>query len=140
MTIFELSKGIEFTQYQSVKGEVNIVPADENLLFEINTQEELSAIFELFDNKTFRKSFKNLTPQGTKTYTPSDGDFSWRIVFQSSEEIVMGDGNSITGDILTVSNFYGELEIHFDGELYICATGNQEEWLKSVVDLLSDFK
>ncbi len=139
VTISELSQGVEITQYQAIEAVFIIAPEEEHSSFETSKQEELNAIFDMFSNQKFRKSLGNLVNQTFDSHRVEDGDFSWYITFQS-DEIVMPNGNSTSGDILKVSNFYGDLEIRFNGESYICTTDNQEEWLKSVIDLFTDFE
>ncbi len=140
MTISELSQGVEITEYQYIEGRFSIAPSFEDSSFETHTQEDLDAVFELFNNQTFRKSLTNLLPQGGgNSHRIEDGDFQWTIDFQT-DEIFKLDENGMVGDLLIVRNFYGELEIDFLQERYICTTDNQEEWLEDVLYLLLELE
>ncbi len=137
MTISELSQGVELSEYQYIEGRFNIAPSFESVSFKTQTQEDLNAVFELFDNQTFRKSLTNLLPENSgSSRIVEDGEFQWEITFQTDEIITLGE-NGVVGGLLTVTNFYGELEIRFDGESYTSTTDNQEEWLEDVLNLIS---
>ncbi len=136
ITISEISGGMDITNYTSARAYYNIAPMVEDEEVELEG-EELAELLKLLGEQNFSKSLTNLLPQGNKSHRVRDGDFHWGITLHTYKE-VLSDGSSISGDILHISNFYGNLEIRFDGESCIYTVDNQQKWLKSVLDLISN--
>ena len=62
-------------------------------------------------------------------------DFEWEVFFQF-EDVAFPDGSHTSGRILRVDYWYGELDIHFYGDIVSCSTKQQESWAKTVLDII----
>lgn len=137
MTLAQLCSGVDITQCVSVSGYFFLVPSVENSRFEIDKDDErFSQIVELFESRKFRRSLVSLLPQGTKTYRTQDGDFKWEVMFEIND-VIFPDGSVNSGTLICVSNFFGVLEVHFNGDVWRCTTSDKKEWLSDVMSLIS---
>ncbi len=139
MTLAQLCSGIDITQCESVRGYFFLVPNIEYSRFEIYRDDErFSQIIELFESRKFRRSLVSLLPQGTKTHLNQEGDFKWEVMFEIND-VTFPDGSVISGTLISVSNFFGVLEIHFNvnGDVWRCNTSDKKEWLRDVMSLIS---
>jgi len=75
-------------------------------------------------------------PQGTKTHLTKDGDFKWDVMFEIND-VEFPDGSVVSGTLISVNNFFGVLEVHFDGDVWRCTTRDKKEWLSDVMSLIS---
>lgn len=91
---------------------------------------------ELFQSAAFRTRLRNLFPKGTKTHQYSDGDFRWIVTFRF-EQMLLPGGDIGSGDMLHISNFFGDLELSFDGETVSCSLSDQEQWLNEVMSIIT---
>ena len=55
---------------------------------------------------------------------------------QHEAHVVLNDGSIGSGGMLRIQSWYGELDIHFDGEILACNTDEQETWEKEVLDAI----
>lgn len=92
-------------------------------------------MIERFQSAAFKKRLRNMLPRGTKTHLYEDGDFRWFVVFQF-EDVLFPSGDTGSGDMLHVNNFFGDVELSFDGEQVECSVENQEQWLKDVMSII----
>lgn len=139
MTLTQLCSGADITECVSVSGYFLLAPNTEESRFEIDKDDErFSQIVELFETRKFRRSFANLLPQGTKTHLTKDDDFKWEVMFEIND-VTLPDGSVISGTLISVSNFFGVLEVHFngDGDVWRCTTSDKKEWLSDVMSLIS---
>ncbi len=137
MTLVQLCSGVDITQAVSVSGSFSIVPSIENSRFEIDKNDErFSQIVELFKSRKFRRSLVSLLPQGAKTHLPKDGDFQWEVMFEIND-VPFPDGNVVSGTLISVDNFFGVLEVRFDGDVWRCTTSDKKKWLSDVMSLIS---
>lgn len=98
-------------------------------------------IIERFQSAAFRTKLRNLLPRGTKvhqTQPGSENDFQWEVMFRF-EDVLFPSGDTGSGDMLHVQNFYGDIDLSFDGELVNCSVKNQEQWLKEVMDIIVQY-
>lgn len=95
-------------------------------------------IVELFQSVAFRTSLRNILPQGTKIHRYSDGDFKWSVMFQF-ENVLFPNGDTGSGDMLHINNFFGYVDLSFDGKQVECSVKNQEQWLKDVMSILTQY-
>ncbi len=95
-------------------------------------------IIELFQSTAFRTKLRNLFPRGTKTHRYNEGDFQWEIMFRF-EDVLFPSGDMGSGDMLHIENFYGDIDLSFDGEQMNCSVKNQEQWLKDVMSIIVQY-
>ncbi len=137
MTLAQLCSGVDITECVSVSGYFFLAPSVEDSRFEIYKDDErFSQIVELFETQKFRRSLVNLLPQGTKTHLTKDGDFKWEIMFEIND-VKYPDGSVVSGTLIGVSNFFGVLEVRFNGDEWHCNTNDKKEWLSDVMSLIS---
>ena len=97
--------------------------------------EEFETLCTLLYEQAYRRSLKDLLPRGTRTYRVLPEDFEWEVFFQF-EDVAFPDGSHTSGRILRVDYWYGELDIHFYGDIVSCSTKQQEAWAKQVLDTI----
>lgn len=90
---------------------------------------------ELFRPTVFRFRLGSLFSSGIKIHKNGLGDFRWEANFQF-DRVVFPNGDTGRGDILHVTNFYGDIELSCDGEQMGCNVDHKEQWLKDVLTLL----
>lgn len=96
---------------------------------------EFEALLALFQEQTFRTRLGNLIPTGTRTHRIEAGDFKWEVLFRF-EDVHFPSGDVGRGDLLQVHNFFGELDLFFDGETVKCRVPDQDAWLRAVMDAI----
>lgn len=89
---------------------------------------------ELFRSPAFKTRLNNLFPQGTKVHANHEGDFQWTVSFRF--ESVLSGKSVISGEVLRADDFYGDLELSFDGKQVKCSVTNQDQWLESVMSAI----
>lgn len=137
MTLAQLCSGVDITECVSVSGYSFLAPSVEDSRFEIYKDDErFRQIVELFETQKFRRSLVNLLPQGTKTHLTKDGDFKWEIMFEIND-VRYPDGSVVSGTLIGVSNFFGVLEVRFNGDEWRCNTNDKKEWSRDVMSLIS---
>ena len=101
--------------------------------------EEFQELCSLFNEKTYRRSLKDLLPRGTRTHqTTSKFEFQWEVWFHF-DTVEFPDGNAGSGPLLQVQYWYGELDIEnrvFEKERRICHTAEQDAWAKEILDII----
>ena len=142
MTLEQLCPGIELSEcvqlrvyfFQSAEDRPASSGSDELTL--TTEDPEFSALLGQFQGRTFRRSLLGLLPQGTRTHATSAGDFKWEVIFRF-EQISLPDGSTVSGDMLQLSNFFGTLDISFDGETWRATTGGKNQWLADVMAVIN---
>ena len=97
--------------------------------------EDFETLCTLLYEQAYRRSLKDLLPHGTRTYRVLPEDFEWEVFFQF-KDVAFPDGSHTSGRILRVDYWYGELDIHFYGDIVSCSTKQQESWAKTVLDII----
>ena len=97
--------------------------------------EDFEALYKLLYEQAYRRNLKDLLPRGTRIHSTKPGDFTWEVFFQF-EDVAFPDGSHTSGRILRVDYWYGELDIHFYGDIVSCSTKQQESWAKTVLDII----
>ena len=108
--------------------------------FEEFSCEKNSQVFEEFSSllykQEYRRSLRDLFPRnGARAYQPKQGEFQWEVFFHF-EDVVLPDGSVCSGEMLRIQSWYGELDIHFNGDTFSCYTNNQKLWAKEVLDFI----
>ena len=111
----------------------------ENTRFTISMDDpDFEEMIELFRSAQFKTKLQNILPGGTKTHRYQDGDFEWEVVFRF-EDVLFPTGDVGSGDMLHVSNFFGDINLFFDGEQVECSVKNQSQWLKDVMAVVTQY-
>ena len=97
--------------------------------------EEYEKMCAMFYEKNYRRKLTDILPRGTRSHRYEPGDFQWEVIFHF-DDVVLNDGSIGSGGILRIQIWYGELDIHFDGEILACNTDEQETWEKEVLDAI----
>ena len=97
--------------------------------------EDFETLCTLLYEQAYRRSLKDFLPHGMRTYRVLPEDFEWEVFFQF-EDVAFPDGSHTSGRILRVDYWYGELDIHFYGDIVSCSTKQQESWAKTVLDII----
>lgn len=98
--------------------------------------EEFEMLCSLLYEQDYRRSLRDLLPSGTRYHATTQPDeFQWDVFFHF-EDVEFPDGSISSGPILRVQIWYGELDIHFDGEFLSCRTKEQETWAKEVLNII----
>ena len=98
--------------------------------------EKFDEMLRLFREVPFKTRLRNILPLGTRTHT-GDG-FQWNVDL-TFESITLDDGSSISGDVLNINNFYGDIVIFFNGEIVQCKVSEPQQWAQNVLDIAQLF-
>jgi len=127
---------LDLSQCVQIRGYYNDGTSVEDIPFIVDPEDpHFAEAVELFRSPTFKTKLRNLFPSGTKTHRYSEGDFKWSVVFRF-EDVLFSTGDTGSGDLLRIENFFGDLELYFDGQTTQCAATDQTEWLRAVMDLI----
>lgn len=126
MTLSQLYPMIEIEECSGIKGYYAIGSQVEDTEFSFDkNSEEFWKLLMLFDRQQYRRSLKDILPETTKIHRIEGPDDFWWEVSLRFDAFTMPDGSTSSGP-LRFHNFYGELEIYFDGESYACFTEDPE--------------
>lgn len=122
MTLSQLYPMIEIDQCSEIKGYYGIGSQEQETEFCYGrSNEDFWELLMLFNEQEYRRSLKDILPRTTKTHkVEGDNDFWWDISLRF-DEFTMPNG-SVSSGFLRFHNWYGDLEIYFDGESYACFT------------------
>lgn len=96
---------------------------------------EFEILYDLLCEQDYCRSLRDLLPRGTRIHPTEPGSFQWEVSFLF-EDIVFPDGSIGSGGILSIQSWYGELDIHFDGDVLSCYTSEQQTWAKEVLNAI----
>lgn len=101
--------------------------------------QEFQKLRSLFNEKTYRRSLRDLLPRGTRVHqTTGEFEFQWEVMFHF-DTIEFPDGNGSSGPLLQIQYWYGELDIENKGweeGQRFCQTGAQDIWSKEILDII----
>lgn len=136
MTLSQLYPMIKIDQCAEIKGYYGIGTQVNDTEFGFDrSDEDFWKLLMLFNEQEYRRSLKDLLPRTTKTHRAEGNNDFWWDVSLRFDEFTMPDG-SISSGFLRFHNWYGDLEIYFDGEAYACFT-RESKLYDSVFELLS---
>lgn len=126
---------LDLSQCVRISGDYRNGTGEEFVSFDITPDDpHFEELIELLRSPSFRTKLYNMFPPETKTYQGSA--FYWDVVL-TFDDVTFPDGHTVSGDLLRVTNFFGDLELHFDGRSTFCRTSNQEQWLNDVMNVIS---
>ena len=96
---------------------------------------EFQQLWQLFYGKEYRRALRDLLPRGTRYHRALPEDFRWEVSFCFAD-VPMPDGSTGSGEMLRFENWYGQLDIFFDGTQRACRTAGQEAWSAQVLELI----
>ena len=100
---------------------------------------EFQELCSLFNEKTYRRSLRDLLPRGARTHqTTNEFEFQWEVMFHF-DAIEFPDGNAGSGPLLQVQYWYGELDIEnkvWENTRLFCYTNEQDVWAKEILDII----
>ena len=141
MTLFQLHPLLPLDQCVGISGYYHTSEQTSGFTqFTIEADsEEFQELCSLFNEKTYRRSLKDLLPRGTRTHlTTSKFDFQWKVWFHF-DTVELPDGNGGSGSLLQVNYWYGELEIDnalLENGRRICRTKDQDAWAKEILEII----
>ena len=84
----------------------------------------------------FNKKLKNILPQPRITiHNIEKGDYQWEIML-FFDDVIFPDGSSVSGSILSIRYFYGDLSYSIDGKTIYCSVKKNptwDAWVKNVI-------
>ena len=127
---------LDFSQCTQIWGYYRVVGKnDEQILFRFSPDDpQFDEIIDLFRTAGFRTRIGNVFPPGTKLHLSNKGDFQWTVSFRFEE--VLSEKGILSGDLLRADNFFGDMEISFDGKQTKCSVKEQTLWLEEVLSLI----
>ena len=139
LTIEQRYPVLDISQCTQIRGYYYDGTDTENTPFTIYPDDpHFDEIVELFQSAAFETKLRNIFPQGTKTHPYSKGDFKWEVMF-GFEDVLFPSGDMGSGDMLHIRNFFGDIDLSFGGEQVNCSVKNQEQWLKDVMNVITQY-
>lgn len=127
---------IDLTECVQIQGYYSDGINFENIHFVI-TQEDAhyDGVIDLIQSIQFKNKISNIFPETTKYHVYGEDDFRWDMTFKF-EDVQLSNGEIASGDILGISNFYGNIELFFNGKYVQCTTKKVESWTKAVLEMI----
>jgi len=141
MTLSQLSPLLPLDQCVGISGYYRTTDQTDGLTqFTMEAgSEEFQELCSLFNEKTYRRSLKNLFPGGTRYHqTTNEFEFQWEVWFHF-DAIEFPDGNGGSGPLLQVQYWYGELDIEnkvWERSRRSCYTSEQDVWAREILDII----
>ena len=109
----------------------------DDMEFNIGADDEhFSELIELVQSAKFKTRLTNILPHTIDTHQLSDGDFKWELMLKF-DNLSFPSGDTGSGYILHITNFFGKLSFSFDGEETLCSVNDQEQWVENIMNLIS---
>ena len=101
-------------------------------------EERTETLISLLSQQKFRRSLRNLLPQGAPTHRTQAGDLRWAAGF-CFDLTDFPDGSTGKGVFVSCRNFYGKLTLFraYDGKSFRCTVQDQDAFLQQVYDIIS---
>ena len=139
LTIEQRYPVLDLSQCTLIRGYFNDGTSVEATNFTIAPDDpHFDEMIKLFQSAVFKTRLRNIFPQGSKTHLYEDGDFKWFVMFQF-EDVLFPNGDMGSGDMLHINNFFGDVDLFFDGKQVNCSVKNQEQWLKDVMSIIVQY-
>ncbi len=140
VTLTQLCPEIELTSCKNIIAYYSVDKTGEQIRIAFPSgSEEFDLLMEQIQHQEFRKSLKNMFPAGTKMHRWSEGDFTWELILEFDDPIPTKDGNTASGMLIHLKNFFGDLTIYnMIGEQEIrCHTKEQQQWAEEILHIIS---
>jgi len=139
LTIEQRYPVLDLSQCVLIRGFFNDGASVEGTQFTLAPDDpHFDEMIELFQSAAFRTSLRNILSRGAKIHPYKDGDYKWSVMFRF-EDVLFPSGDTGSGDMLHINNFYGDVDLSFDGEQIECSVKNQEQWLKDVMSIITQY-
>jgi len=140
LTIEQRCPVLDLSQCTLIQGSFRVDgTGPENTPFTLTPDDpHFDEMIELFQSAEFSTNLRNILPRGPKFHPHRDGDYEWSVAFRF-ENVLFPNGDTGSGDMLHINNFYGDVDLFFDGEQTDCSVKNQEQWLKDVMSILTQY-
>jgi len=136
MTIQQRYPMLTLDKCTEIRGYYEVGAQAEMTAFTIEKDsEDFQKLCNLFYERNYRRSLRDILPRGTRIHRTEPEDFQWEVMFHF-DTVEFPDGNRGSGTLLRIQHWYGDLDIHFDGEMFSCYTNEQEAWAKEVIDAI----
>lgn len=136
-TIKQPCDDVDVAQSEAVKGYFLISPDVEEEYFEIKADDpRFIKLAQLLQEQKFRRSVTNIFPPNVKSHVAQDGDFKWEISLINAKEF--SEKRGVEGSMVSINNFFGKLELRFDGQQWKCSVKKQKEFTKQVLQIIME--
>ena len=136
MTVSQLYPMLPLDECTKIRGYYDDGTGPAQVEFNIEKDsEEFQKLCSLFYEQDYRRSLRDILPRGTRTHRVEPGDFQWEVYFYF-EDVEFDNGSGASSMALEFHNWYGELDIRFNGDIYSCNIKEQESWAKEILDII----
>ncbi len=128
---------LDFLKCSEITGFYFVAPGEEDEAFTIRQGDAgFYELVNMISSASFSSKLDNLLPQGTKTYTYSDGDYRWYLIL-CFDKMALPDGSAVSGYFVDINNFFGDLRFYINGDVVSCTADNQKQWSRDIMDIIS---
>ena len=139
LTIEERYPVLDLSQCTLISGYFDNGTGVEDTRFTISPEDpHFDELMERFRSTEFRTSLRTIFFRGVKIHPYQDGDYKWEVMLRF-EDVLFPSGDIGSGDMLHISNFYGDIDLSFDGQQVECSVKNQDEWLNNVMSIITRY-
>jgi len=136
MTIQQRYPMLTLDKCTEIRGYYEVGAQAEMTAFTIEKDSEyFQKLCNLFYERNYRRSLRDILPRGTRIHRTEPDDFQWEVMFHF-DTVELPDGNRGSGTLLRIQYWYGDLDIHFDGVTRSCHTSEQDAWAKEILDII----
>lgn len=137
MTLSQIYPQVALDKCTEIRGYYEIGTQAEPTRFIISSEsKEFNELYSLLYERSYRRSLRDILPRGTRIHRTEPDDYQWEVYFFFEEDIEMSDGSISSGAMLQFHNWYGELDIYFNGDRHFYNTSEQEIWGKEILDII----
>ena len=136
MTLSRLCDGVELSRVQSITVSYEIYPDNEFVQFDIDREDpRFALLMEQLAAQPFRRSVLNIFPPTAKTHSLHDGDYKWELSLQFSD-VTLRSGETVSGALIHISDFYGKPEIRFVGKTVKCSAAGESVRRAAITEII----
>lgn len=139
LTIEQRYPVLDLSQCTQISGDYRDGSIADRTQFTIHPEDpHFDEMIELFQSTAFHTRLRNIFPPKSKTHRYHTGVFQWTVQFRF-EDVSFPNGDTASGHLLYIDNFFGDLELRCDGKEVLCSVKNQEQWLDDVMVILEQY-
>ena len=136
MSLPQMYPMLTLDQCTEIHGYFRIEEQPEQTRFTVSASDEaFQDLCDTFYGRRYRRSLRSIFARGARYHRVEPGDFQWEVYFHF-EDVELPDGSFGSGAMLHIQNWYGELDLYFDGERVSLHTDDEEAWCKEVLNLI----